>query len=230
MRIVIAHLTRMSGGHICAAGIDLATRAHVRPVFPVRQFDRSSLRANGGLFEIGGVIDMEPAIDIGWPPHVEDRSIDPAKCHYLAPMFERGFWDLLNSLAVDSLTSLFGEDLKTEGGPAYIEFGKGKQSLGFIRLPSTPELTVNSRGKPRLRIIDGETRFSLPVTDIRLYQDDNETVDQQAFAETRSILATCGELLLAVGLTRASKQNPDIAGRHWLQVNGLHFRNRPVLK
>ena len=49
MKIVVTQLTRMMKGYFCVAGIDLETRAHVRPVLGGARLrtmllDRASLR------------------------------------------------------------------------------------------------------------------------------------------------------------------------------------------
>ena len=53
MRLLINHLTRMHGGHICLAGVDLETRRHVRPMLANESLPFYFLARYGGPFEIG---------------------------------------------------------------------------------------------------------------------------------------------------------------------------------
>ena len=51
MRIVVNHLTRMRRGYICAAGINLATGEHVRPLPRSGDLRYRDLAAHGGRSE-----------------------------------------------------------------------------------------------------------------------------------------------------------------------------------
>lgn len=48
MEIVINHLTRMGPGRICVAGIDIATKKHVRPIPIEGTVSTAALERNGG--------------------------------------------------------------------------------------------------------------------------------------------------------------------------------------
>ena len=59
MRIVVNHVTRMTGSRICVAGIDTVTYRHVRPVTgPRNPLTRELLRDNGGPFGAGALVDI----------------------------------------------------------------------------------------------------------------------------------------------------------------------------
>src|SRR5215210_1099974 len=60
MRILVDHLTRMQPGYFCAAGIDLESGRHVRPVLRRGRLTTDLLGTNGGPFDIGSVLDLGP--------------------------------------------------------------------------------------------------------------------------------------------------------------------------
>ena len=78
MRIVVNHLTRMSSGYICVAGLDTTTRQHVR-LEAYQRLTIRLLRDHGGPIELGGLLDIGSAAPIGKPPEVEDHRVEPRR-------------------------------------------------------------------------------------------------------------------------------------------------------
>ena len=72
MRIVISHLTRMTKGRICVAGIDLTSWEHIRPVLHNHlSIDLAATR--GGPFALGAVLDLQRVSNRARRPEMEDR-------------------------------------------------------------------------------------------------------------------------------------------------------------
>ena len=57
MQIIVNHLTRMRPGYMCVAGIDVASKRHIRPVLK-RRLTTDLLTLNGGLFDIAWGLPM----------------------------------------------------------------------------------------------------------------------------------------------------------------------------
>ena len=72
MRILINHMTRMHGGHICLAGVDLDSRRHVRPLLANEPLPFYLLARYDGPFEMARVVDLGAPRPTPDPPHVED--------------------------------------------------------------------------------------------------------------------------------------------------------------
>jgi hypothetical protein len=101
MQVVINHLTRMNTGYMCVAGLDLKNGKHVRPVLGGR-LGVELLRKNGGVFEIGAMVDLGPVRLVGTAPEVEDRQFTTGNLkvlgilgydrHYLDSDIRRNLW------------------------------------------------------------------------------------------------------------------------------------------
>jgi len=233
MRILINHLTRMHGGHICVAGVDLQTQRHVRPMLANEPLPFYLLARYGGPFEMARVVDLgspRPAPD---PPHVEDHVFVPtrAKLERLAAAHE--FWSMLEELTGGSLRAIFGDGLREMGRSRWgTELGQGRASLGLLRpaAPPEPYLTTSRDGRPqvRVRLSDGEIQADAGVTDIRLFGDDHATPETARIRALAQRIADSKGVILGVGLTRKFRSSDDASYRHWLQVNNIHFKEDPI--
>jgi hypothetical protein len=235
VEILINHLTRMRPGCICTAGVDLATGRHIRPIVQGLQLGTDQLRRNGGLFDIGVVVDLGLNWHIGHPPEVEDHLFMPrqAKVSRIASPTE--FWRWLTALAKPDLHQVFGADLQKRGPHSCgVDVGKGHCSLGCL----VPRHCGNLRAQPRpgktpqvrAHVNDGVFDLDLGVTDIRLYGPDHITPDDAAIRRIDQRIQAGTEVILCVGLTRPP---PPIAGAtfpplHWLQVTNVHFQDYPI--
>jgi hypothetical protein len=70
--------------------------------------------------------------------------------------------------------------------------------------------------------------LSLPVTDFRLFERDQQTPHEARVANLNERIGRGVEVVLAVGLTRPFQPNEGAPPRHWLQVNNVHLRDTPV--
>ncbi|MEA3200842.1 MAG: hypothetical protein QOE90_2270 [Thermoplasmata archaeon] len=99
--------------------------------------------------------------------------------------------------------------------------GQGAASLGILRPPTRPSLSFFDE-HPRLRFRDEGMDLTVALTDIRLVQADQKTLDARA-AQRLGERLRAEECLLAVGVGRAWTKPSDDRPRHWLQVNNVHF-------
>jgi hypothetical protein len=233
MRILINHLTRMHGGHICVAGVDLKTRRHVRPMLANDPLPFYLLARYGGPFDMAMIVDLGSPRAMPVAPHVEDHVFVPARARVerLAAVHE--FWALLDELRCPSLRQIFGASLSEVGQSHYgTEVGQGTASLGFLRPVAPPELYVtrNPSGKAqiRMKLSDGQIEADAGVTDLRLFGDDHATPDLARVRATTQRLADSRDVILGVGLTRKFRSADDATYRHWLQVNNIHLRAEPT--
>jgi hypothetical protein len=222
----------MQQGYICAAGLDMKTGRHIRPVLRGRM-GVCNLARNGGLFDIARIIDFTSARPFGEPPESEDHLFYPMSSKVVGDMDPSLFWKRLEQCAHPRLSAIFGKDLiKKSSNSCGVDIGKGKKSLGCLSLTTCPELFIVSRvNRPhaiRMRLSDGEFDLDLSVTDIRLYKDDHVTPNMD-------VIRTVGQrmneefpnMILSVGLTRPFSSVPDEPPFHWLQLNNIHFKKDP---
>lgn len=233
MRIVVNHLTRMHGGHVCVAGVDLQTGEHLRPVLPRGQMTPDLLARNGGPFDVANVVELHAPIACPQNPHVEDVLFDTSSARLVETYGAEDFWAFLYSVSDQTLRDLFGSPLRRAGrSSAATDVGKGNASLGCLLPNRKPQLCLRTKGErgPRIRMHVEDGRFDVwvAVTDIRLYQDDHATPDPAMVEKTRRRLEGPGEVILSLGLTRAYAPSPDAQPLHWLQVNNIHLEDDPT--
>ena len=231
MVITVTHLTRMRPPYICAAG--LHNQVAVRPVV-TGQLHKKWLRSKGGLFEIGAVVDLGPVKHVGTAPEHEDYRFNPAVAKYAGTADAITFWRLLEQIAQPSLDSIFGDDLIKRGRWSYaVNPGCGVSSLGCLKAYGTPKISIRGldprpvRAGLRLAITDPILgKLDLGITDVRFFEDDFITVNEEIVESAQERIDSGIRLLLSVGLTRATvpPDNPV----HWLQVNNIHLEDDPT--
>lgn len=227
MRIIVNHLTRMAPGYICVAGIDPRSGKHIRPTTRGR-LSRSLLRTLGGPFDIGALVDLGEVVPDGIAPEVEDHRFEPWRAHYRDSVAPANFWALLDSIGRPRLVDLFGPDLERSGHTCSVARGKGMVSLGCLKPAMRPRLSLDGFGKLRMRVSDGVMEASVPVTDLRIFEDDHKTIRSDVVADVNRRLERGLRVILSVGLSRPYAKPGDDEERHWLQVNGIHIEDNPV--
>lgn len=227
MRIIINHLTRMQPGYICVAGLDPHTLQHIRPVTRGR-LHRSQLRAEGGAFDIGALVEIGEAPDVGVAPEVEDRAFNPWLARDLGDYEPSAFWALLRAAARPRLAEIFGPDLRQVGATCAFDAGTGQASLGCLIPTGRPLLHLGDFHSVRMRLTDGALEVSVPVTDLRLYEPDHQTPRSAAVADLNARLSRGVPVILSVGVSREWQKPGESAPRHWLQVNSIHLGDRPL--
>ena len=235
VKIIVNHLTRMQSGYVCAAGVDVETRRHVR-LMPARGHLRPELLAvHGGTLDIAAIIDLGPAKPVGKLPEIEDCEFDLSNMQGLGPLAPPRFWNMLTQMAKTDLVSLFGRDLRTVWARSCgVDVGRGAASLGCLIPKARPSVYLRTRpGKPaqiRIGFTDGAFDVDVGVTDIRLYGEDHVTPDPEAISAAMTRLGGPDPVILSVGLTRPYTPRDDVAPIHWLQVNNIHFQDEAARK
>jgi hypothetical protein len=232
MRLLINHLTRMHGGHICLAGVDLQTRRHVRPVLANEPLPFYLLARYGGPFENGWVVELGSPRHLPDPPHVEDYVFVSSRAKFERLAAAHEYWAVLEELHRDRLREIFGPAIREVGNGHFgTELGEGDASLGILRPEKRPVLfsVRNSDGKRqiRMRFRDGEVEVDAAVTDLRLYGDDHATPDEARIRAAAQWIVHSKGVMLSIGLTRKYRSSKDAAYRHWLQVNNIHLMEDP---
>jgi hypothetical protein len=233
MRILVNHLTRMHGGHICLAGVDLETRQHVRPMLANEPMPFYLLARYGGPFEMGRMVDLGLPRHAPQPPHVEDYVFVPARARVARPVAADEFWKWLEEMQSASLCEIFGTALEETGhGRWSTALGQGPRSLGILRPAAPPDLYLTTgrygRRQIRMRFGDGRTQVDVGVTDIRLFGDDHATPELTRIRAVAQQMAASRGVLLGVGLTRKFRVSDRHEYRHWLQVNNIHLSEDPL--
>jgi len=227
MRIILNHLTRMQPGFVCAAGIDVRSGRHVRPVLSSGRISADLARSNGGPLEIGALLDLGAVHSVGTQPQVEDHLVDPWQWRVVNRMQPDIFWQVLEAVAQPSLCTIFGPELRCEGHSAVVDLHHGSASLGCLRFDGPIELATRF-SQVRARLQMDERWLDLSVTDLRLY-DSSYAPDTRRVAELARRLNQGRPTVLAVGLTRPWKKSGDSVEYHWLQINNIFVEGKPYL-
>ena len=218
----------MQPGYFCVAGMDVDTEAYVRPVLRHGRLTTDLLRPNGGLFDIGSVVDLGATTNAGHAPELEDHRFDPAKARWLFDDEPADFWDALDGLAQENLAGIFGPELELWDESGTVNVGEGRASLGCLTPEKLPWLYVDYRGTVRMVLDYLTPSVDLSVNDLRLYERDERTPRRDLVSSVQSRLEAGVEVILSVGLTRPWQKRGDTSERHWLQVNNIHLRDDPL--
>lgn len=218
----------MQPGYVCVAGVDIETEEHVRPVLRRGRLTTDLLRANGGPFDIGSVVDLGPTTYTGHAPELEDYRFDPARAKWLFDDDPDGYWDALNGLATESLADIFGPALELWDESGTVDVGEGRASLGCLKPEKQPWLYMDHRGTVRMVLDYLIPSIDLVVNDLRLYESNHRTPRRDLVQSIQNRFETSVEVILGVGLTRPWQKRGDDAKRHWLQVNNIHLKDDPL--
>jgi hypothetical protein len=225
VQVLITDLTRMYDGHICAAGIDLSSGKRVRPVLRVR-IPARMLAAEGGVFDVGTVVDLGRTRWCGKPPEVEDVLFGEHAVRPARTIAGSEFFELLRKHAGGSVEQVIGGELVREGNSLVTPAGRGKRSLVMtfaqapVQVALRPSRDERDGLTQRIRFMrtDG---VDLSVTDVRLYKRDMITPDEERVRWLQARLAEQPEVILCFGLGR------PFNGRHYLQLNNVHLSHAP---
>lgn len=231
--IVINNLTRMRKGYICAAGINLKSFNHVRPVLSLEQLSANLLTRHGGPFDIGNVVFLGRPSHRPNPPHVEDYLVRQRKIRQKGIIESGTFWELLIKVSKSNLSEIFGAEFTHIRRALYgTEKGKGLASLGCLYLRNKPMLTIEHRREKspliRLKFRNEDFFINAAVNDLRLYNDDHFTPNLTIVEKVKQQIEKSTDIILSIGLTRAWASSSDTEEIHWLQVNNLHFKEEPL--
>ena len=138
MRIVVNHVTRMTGSRICVAGIDTATYRHVRPVTPPDDpLTRVLLRENGGPFGAGALVDIGRVMACPDAPETEDHGFDVTRAKRVSDVPDATYLELLGAIGETDIRAAFGPAL-VRGRPESTRFPPNAASVRWRSCRSSP--------------------------------------------------------------------------------------------
>lgn len=222
VRIVINHLTRMSGERICVAGIDPRTLKHIRPVTPPDDLmTRRMLRSNGGPFGIGAVIEMGALRACPSPPETEDHRYATSQASWREDLDGDAYLDLLERVSDTDAATAFGSSLQEIRPSKFaVPAGRGDRSLAVVPA-SGARLSIEFK---KLYLHLGPA--TLRVTDVRFYRPDL-TVRGTVVKDVNRRLRLGTPAYAMLGLARAI--DDEAAGLvHWLMANGICLADHPA--
>src|SRR6188472_370364 len=141
MQIVVTHLTHMSPGFVCVAGVNLVTGQHVRPLMN-RPLSLRHTAAGGGPFDLGATVDLGYARYQGEPPEIEDHSFMEHNLRALGRVDPLTFWAIVEGGAEVRLQHIFGSTLNQVGTTCAVERRRGSASLGCLIPNRVHELLI----------------------------------------------------------------------------------------
>ncbi|MFN8659447.1 MAG: hypothetical protein U0105_24145 [Candidatus Obscuribacterales bacterium] len=230
MEIVINHLFRTEPGKVAVAGIFMPdAQTHIRPCPPADiSFNREMIKDRGGPFCLGAVINIAQTKWQPRRPHVEDHIVESEALSQSGRIDQEHFWKLLDENAQDSLSDIFGNELRATGfnfNLRVIDENQGLASLGLLRVKSNDAI-LTVEGGVKIWLNESGARACLRVNDVRLHYDDGKI--RYDLAEAIADRLNDGErCILSVGLSRA--WSPDGKNRyHLAQVNNIYFQADPL--
>ena len=222
MQIVINHLTRMQPGFFCAAGLELKTGLHIRPLME-GGLHTNLLAREGGPFELGAILDLGPTRFTGRAPEIEDRNFERTNLKRVGQMNPVEFRQQIAATAKNSLTEIFGSELNRMGLTRALAENTGIHSLGCCWAADCQLTVVKRESGPRLKLQwrDQDDELFTAVADLRFYEADHRTLNATAIDLANKQLSTQDRTLLSVGLSRPYHKSESEPPMHWLQVNNV---------
>jgi hypothetical protein len=227
VRLVVNHVTRMTGSRICVAGIDTATYKHVRPVTPPSDLlTRALLRENGGPFGAGALVDIGSVVAAPNAPETEDHEFDATCAKRVSDVGEGAYLELLGAIGEADIQAAFGSAL-VEVRPCKfaVPADRGERSLAVVPVVA-PELRTRN-DKLYLQLNAPATPADLRVTDVRFYTVDL-TIRRDVVDDVNRRLAAGTRAYAMLGLARAIRDDATGQDLHWLMANGLCLVDRAV--
>jgi hypothetical protein len=225
MQIVLNHVTRMKVPRICVAGIEPSSHAHVRPVTPRSDpITRDLLRAKGGPFGPGALVDIGEVVAAGQPPEVEDHRSATKHAQHIEDLTNEEYLTLLDRVARGNVA--FESDLyEVRPGKFAVPAGAGVGSLA-VTAPDAAQLRIEF-GSLFLHLEIAGAKAKLRVTDARFYDLEDFALRADLVLDVNRRLESGVDAYAMLGLARA--MNDGEAGMvHWLQCNGLCLADRAV--
>jgi len=225
-QVVLSHITRMRGTRICIAGIDWETAEHMRPVTdPEDLMTREMLRGEGGVLELGLILDLGSTVSDSSPPETEDQLCETANFRPVEKLTPADYFELLATVADDDLFQAFGPSLQQHDSNTYaMDVGAGSRSLASVPAGPSDRLFVDGFGGLRLATADAAIR----VTDLRLFEGASKSPRADIVENVNERLDGGVSSYLMFGLARPWARNKDEPPRHWLQMNGICLEDDPL--
>lgn len=224
---LVTEVTRMGGGQVCVASIDLQTQRIKRPLQWNHKNWSETFVAMG--LHPGAIVrqrirnQQEPH---GFPHQTEDTQLtDPLEFtgHRLSES------ELFTTLAptVDvSVGSIFNDNIVD---CKYVVEATKCRSLGSVMVDAVDLRFTESYGDGRLTLISGAATYDLKITDLRVSKAAEEGRREAIVAAIQRAATDGQRIIVRVGLARAWQgPNGEFRPRRcYVQSNGLIFQSSP---
>lgn len=218
--VLITEVTRMTEGMVCAAGIDTATGAMVRPLQPDgRNWEEDKWVA--GHLHVGSIVRLTPATAVAGPPPHGREDFRVERVGFVRNASPAEVYIACRDNADDELTDIVGNHL-FDG--KYVDEGADCRSLGCLMMNGDDLRFSGKFDKLQVSWRDDQGVWhNLKLTDLHASRVEDTEVEA-ARLQTAANFAD-GPIALRIGLARPWV-GPD---RDWnpkrctLQLNGLIF-------
>jgi len=208
-RIVITGITNMSVGYICISGYDMSTRRYFRPIIPGSHIAELFLSSHNSPIELGSTVELDLSYTEtqASPPHIEDKAFDPSTVKVLDSMTRDQFSSFIESIADESVESIFGYEIELINGQPILPEGSGARSLGAI-MGRKCSIYSDHIGKSRCDFVDqsGCEYRHLPIV------GRDEWVKKPGNYQNVPI---------RLSLTRLFQKSDESEPVYWMQVSGV---------
>lgn len=226
MRIVVNHLTRMTGERICLAGVDVASYTHVRPVTgPDDLLTRALLRENGGPLAVGALVDLGAVKARPTRPQTEDHEFNPRRVRHVRDATDEEYLGLLGAISHHEVQTAFGPDLVAIRPRKWaVPVERGVRSLAIVPLDGA---RLRIKREKLYLVLSQPIAAEIRVTDVRFYDGDLQVRDDLVRDVNRRLAAGVNAYAM-LGLARAIPDEGRDGEVHWLMANGICLADRAV--
>lgn len=216
--VLVTEVTRMSGGRVCVAGIDIHGGSMVRPLQP----SGANWEENKwvpGYMKVGNLLAFEPAAkgNSDFPHRTEDFRV--AKVTLLEEVSAAQLYEACADTADDSIDDIFDGELKED---KYIDDKTECRSLGCVIVPKNKLMVNVSFDKPHLNMnLGGFDWYNPSITELGLRSIPAEAARAQL---QERIAGATKAPAIRLGLARAwagPVNHTYDPKRCYMQVNGI---------
>ena len=219
-RVLLTEVTRMKGGLVCVAGIDIDNHQMVRPLQPGGRNWEETKWVETAYMEVGNILNLTPAneAESNYPHRTEDFWVSQVG------LLGKADWHELHvaciETAFNSINDLFNHFVVDN---KFVHAGTQCRSLGCVMVPA-PTLRVSGAfDKVQVSYPCGLAGWqNLPVTDLTV-KNCQDSITGAALIQQRLGEAGNSYVALRIGLARAW-DGPDHTydpKRCYIQLNGL---------
>lgn len=216
--VLVTEVTRMSGGRVCVAGIDIHSGNMVRPLQPGGANWEESKWVDKGFMKVGNLLTLDPAAKASsdYPHRTEDFRV--ARVGILEKVSLAKLHAACVETADDSIEEIFSGALNDD---KYVDEKTNCRSLGCVIVPKDKLSLSVTYEKVHVNMhFGGFDWYSPSVTELGLRSiaaDDARTQLQERIAGATESVA------IRLGLARAWAGSGNVYNpkRCYLQVNGI---------
>lgn len=220
----------MKGSRVCVAGLTKDGR-HIRPITK-SGFHRSDLQEEGGKLALGAFVDLGDVRANPTPPETEDHWCWHDQVKLKKMVRAPRYWVRLAGASHRDVSDAFGSALvRRRNWKATVSEHTGSRSLAIVPAAQGSSVKVDRRpegDRVTFKLPAKDKPYYVPVTDTRFFGTDQVSINEDLVGEVDAMLRAGREAFLMVGLSRPFMSHGDTVKRHWLQVNGISFRDSPL--